>query len=233
MAASGRQLEARIVDLILEQRLAAGSPLPAEPVLSKTLGASRNSIREAVRALHTLGIVELRHGYGTFVGRAPLTAVTPGLLFRTRLAVREDPRALADLVEVRELLELGLIERVVPHVDDQLLRALDEEVAAMRTGDLPAADRRFHEKLYARTDNELATQLIALFWDVYHQVAAELEAPPVDSTQVADSHRRIVDALRSRDAGQARRVLRYHFEDLHERVDRMVHAARARRSTTS
>ena len=86
------------------------------------------------------------------------------------------------------------------------------------------------EKLYARITNELATQLIAVFWDVYHQVAAELEAPPVDSGQVADSHRRIVDALRAHDAAQARRVLRYHFEDLHERVDRMVEAARARSS---
>jgi hypothetical protein len=42
-----------------------------------------------------------------------------------------------------------------------------------------------------------------------------------------------VDALRPKDAAQARRVLRYHFEDLHERVDRMVEAARTRRSTTS
>ncbi len=225
MAGTGRQLEERIVDLILEQDLRAGSPLPPEPVLVSTLGVSRNSVREALRALHTLGIVEVRHGYGTFVGQAPLTAVTPGLLFRTRLKVRDDPTALADLVAVRELLELGLIEQVAERVDDGLLRTLEAAVASMRSSDLAVADRRFHEALYAPVGNELATQLIGLFWDIYHQVAAELEAEPPEPAEVADSHERIVEALRSRDGAQARRLLRYHFEDLRVRVSRMLDAA--------
>ena len=229
MPGSGRHLEGRIVDLILEHGLRAGSALPAEPALVATLGASRNSVREALRALHTLGIVEIRHGYGTFVGRAPITAVTPGLLFRTRLGVRDDPGALADLVEVRELLELGLIEQVATRVDEALLDALGAAVEAMATADdqdaLADADRRFHEVLYAPVGNELATQLIGVFWDIYHQVAAELEPPPGDRDQVVESHRRVVEALRARDAKQARRVMRYHFADLHERVARLVEAA--------
>ncbi|MGH3489742.1 MAG: FadR/GntR family transcriptional regulator [Actinopolymorphaceae bacterium] len=224
MAGTGRQLEVRIVDLILAQGLRAGSPLPAEPALVTTLGASRNSVREALRALHTLGIVDIRHGYGTFVGQAPLTAVTPGLLFRTRLSVRDDPTALADLVEVRELLELGLIARVADQADGDLLDALDAVVEAMRTGDLAAADRRFHERLYADVDNALATQLISLFWDIYHQVANELEPPPVDRSQVVGNHQRVVDALRSRDSERARLLLRSHFADLRERVARLVDA---------
>jgi DNA-binding FadR family transcriptional regulator len=226
MAGTGRQLEVRIVDLILDQGLRAGSPVPAEPALVTTLGASRNSVREALRALHTLGIVDIRHGYGTFVGQAPLTAVTPGLLFRTRLSVRDDPTALADLVEVRELLELGLIARVADQADDDLLDALDAVVEAMRTGDLAAADRRFHERLYADIDNALATQLISLFWEIYHQVANELEPPPVDRSQVAGNHQRVVDALRSRDGERARLLLRSHFADLRERVARLVDADR-------
>jgi DNA-binding FadR family transcriptional regulator len=226
MAGTGRQLEVRIVDLILDQGLRAGSPLPAEPALVTTLGASRNSVREALRALHTLGIVDIRHGYGTFVGQAPLTAVTPGLLFRTRLSVRDDPTALADLVEVRELLELGLIARVADQADNDLLDALEAVVEAMRTGDLAAADRRFHERLYADVDNALATQLISLFWDIYHQVANELEPPPVDRSQVAGNHQRVVDALRSRDGERARLLLRSHFADLRERVARLVDADR-------
>jgi DNA-binding FadR family transcriptional regulator len=189
-----------------------------------TLGASRNSVREALRALHTLGIVEIRHGYGTFVGSAPLTAVTPGLLFRTRLAVRADPSALADLVEVRELLELGLIERVAHESDVDLLEDLDAAVEAMRAGDLADADRRFHERLYAGVGNELATQLVSLFWDIYHQVAKELAPPPLDRSQVVGSHQRIVDALRSRDPAQARVVLRSHFADLRTRVAQLVDA---------
>lgn len=229
MPGSGRHLEGRIVDLILEQGLRPGSALPAEPALVATLGASRNSVREALRALHTLGIVEIRHGYGTFVGRAPITAVTPGLLFRTRLSVRDDPGALADLVEVRELLELGLIEQVATRVGEELLEALDAALEAMARAvggdELADADRRFHEALYAPVGNELATQLIGVFWDIYHQVAAELEPPSGDREQVMESHRRVVEALRARDAKQARRVMRYHFADLHDRVARLAEAA--------
>jgi DNA-binding FadR family transcriptional regulator len=99
-------------------------------------------------------------------------------------------------------------------------------VEAMRTGDLAAADRRFHERLYADVDNALATQLISLFWDIYHQVANELEPPPVDRSQVAGNHQRVVDALRSRDGERARLLLRSHFADLRERVARLVDADR-------
>ncbi|MGW0230487.1 FadR/GntR family transcriptional regulator [Actinopolymorpha singaporensis] len=226
MADSGRRrhLEERIVDLILEQGLPAGSPLPAEPALVDTLGVSRNSVREALRALHTLGIVDIRHGYGTFVGTAPMTAVTPGLLFRTRLRVRDDPGALADLVEVRELLELGLIEQVATRVDEAQLASLDRAVEEMDKGDLAAADQRFHEALYASVANELATQLISVFWDIYHQVADELEQTPVDRVRVVQGHRRVVEALRSGDPAPARQALLNHFADLRERVRWLVAA---------
>ncbi|MBM7787130.1 FadR/GntR family transcriptional regulator [Tenggerimyces flavus] len=222
MASSGRQLEGRIIDLIFEHGLSTGAAMPPEPQLVATLGASRNSVREALRALHTLGIVEIRHGYGTFVGQAPLTAVAPGLLFRTRLSVRDDPAALADLVQTRELLELGLLDDVVKAVDDALLTDLETAAAAMRTGSvstLADADRRFHQTLYRSAGNELAAQLIDLFWDIYHQVEAELEPPYVDRERIAADHLRIVDALRSGDVDTVRAAVREHFKDLGARVE--------------
>jgi DNA-binding FadR family transcriptional regulator len=224
MASSGRQLEGRIIDLIFEQGLTTGAAMPPEPQLVATLGASRNSVREALRALHTLGIVEIRHGYGTFVGQAPLTAVAPGLLFRTRLSVRDDPAALVDLVHTRELLELGLLDEVVKHVDDVLLADLEAVATAMATGSpgsLADSDRRFHQTLYRSAGNELATQLIDLFWDIYHQVEAELEPPQVDRDRIAADHLRIVDALRTGDVDTVRGAVREHFKDLGTRVDHL------------
>jgi DNA-binding FadR family transcriptional regulator len=226
MASSGRQLEGRIIDLIFEQGLTTGAAMPPEPQLVATLGASRNSVREALRALHTLGIVEIRHGYGTFVGQAPLTAVAPGLLFRTRLSVRDDPAALADLVQTRELLELGLLDEVVKQADDTLLADLEEAAAAMAATAAPDsladADRHFHQTLYRAAGNELATQLIDLFWDIYHQVEAELEPPQVDRDRIAADHLRIVDALRTGDVDTVRGAVREHFKDLGTRVEHLA-----------
>src|SRR5688500_1293484 len=94
----------RIVDLIHERGLLPGAPMPTEPQLMDLLGASRNSVREAVRALQALGIVEIRHGFGTFVGRASLDVMSPSLRFRIRSGLSGGIHALRDLVEVRELL---------------------------------------------------------------------------------------------------------------------------------
>jgi DNA-binding FadR family transcriptional regulator len=66
---AGAALEERIVELIHERGLTPGAAMPTEPQLMDLLGASRNSVREAIRALQALGIVDIRHGYGTFVDR--------------------------------------------------------------------------------------------------------------------------------------------------------------------
>ena len=81
---NGAVLQERIVALIHDRQLAPGAPMPTEPMLMDLLDASRNSVREAIQALQALGIVEIRHGHGTFVGRASLDVLAPSLAFRVR-----------------------------------------------------------------------------------------------------------------------------------------------------
>jgi DNA-binding FadR family transcriptional regulator len=212
---AGATVQERIVELIHDRELPPGAPMPTEPQLMDLLGASRNSVREAVRALQALGIVEIRHGYGTFVGRASLDVLTPSLTFR----VRSGPgrvHALHDLVEVRELLETGLIGEVVGAVSEARFAALDALVTGMVHD--PGADRAFHALLYEGCGNDLVLQLIGMFWDVYHEAGGEL-APPEDRTaQIVADHRRIVDALRDRDRDAAREAMRLHFRDVKQRI---------------
>ncbi|WP_311203335.1 FadR/GntR family transcriptional regulator [Streptomyces gossypii] len=214
----GRTLQDRIVDLIHEQRLPPGSVLPTEPQLMDRLGASRNSVREAVRALQALGIVEIRHGLGTFVGEAPLKVLTPSLAFhiRTRSSA-PGVTALGDLVGVRELLEVGLIGSVAASISPARLVAL--EALAERMSEDPEADRAFHALLYESCGNDLVLQLIQLFWGVYHEVENTLE-PPVDrAEEIAANHLAIVASLRTGDAEAAREAMRRHFTDVKARVE--------------
>lgn len=210
---SGAALEERIVELIHERRLEPGAAMPTEPQLMEELGASRNSVREAVRALQALGIVEIRHGYGTFVGHASVSVLTTPLAFRVRS--KAGLRALHDLIEVRELLETGLIATVAAEpTSEARLAALDALVTAMARD--KGADRAFHFLLYESCGNELVLQLIGLFWDTYHQLEAGL-GDPVD---IVANHRRIVDALRARDPDAARTAMRLHFVDVKARIAR-------------
>ncbi|PSK99031.1 GntR family transcriptional regulator [Murinocardiopsis flavida] len=220
MRANGPELQDRIIDLILDRGFAPGAAMPSEPRLVEELGASRNSVREALRALHTLGIVEIRHGYGTFVGQAPLTAFAPGLLYSTRQSVRSDPAALGELLEVRRILEATLIEQVVERADDAFLAELDDAVTAMDAEGLSSADRNFHQLLYRPLHNRFAGQLIELFWVVYHQVESELE-PAGDPEEIRRGHRGIVDAVRAGDPAAAKAAMTRHFTDIEARVARV------------
>ncbi|WP_426504873.1 FadR/GntR family transcriptional regulator [Dactylosporangium sp. McL0621] len=216
MARRGATVQDRIVELIHDRELPPGAPMPTEPQLMDLLGASRNSVREAIRALQALGIVEIRHGYGTFVGRASLDALTPSLTFRVRTGPGGGVRALHDLVEVRELLETGLIGSVAGTVSEARVAALDALVSGMAHD--AAADRAFHALLYEGCGNDLVLQLIGMFWDVYHEIGGVL-APPEDRVaQTVANHRRIVDALRARDPEAAREAMRRHFGDVKQRI---------------
>jgi DNA-binding FadR family transcriptional regulator len=214
MAGRSREtVQDRIVTLIHERKLPAGAPIPTEQQLMDLLGASRNSVREAVRALQALGIVEIRHGFGTFVGRAPLDVLGPSLEFR----IRSGPlHAIHDLVEIREILETGLIGRVAETATPARLAALDALVTAMGT-DLQA-DRAFHALLYEGCGNELVLQLIDLFWQVYHQVEPLLGSPEEYRPDIMANHRRIVAALRAGDAAAARQAMARHFTDVKRRI---------------
>jgi DNA-binding FadR family transcriptional regulator len=213
----GAALEERIIELIHERGLAPGAAMPTEPQLMELLGASRNSVREAIRALQALGIVDIRHGYGTFVGQASLNALTASLAFRVRSRAGHGIRAIHDLVEIRELIETGLIGEVAKaRTSETRLSALDSLVTAMAHD--RGADRAFHALLYEACGNELVLQLIGLFWDTYHEVEHLLGEPADRTADIIANHRRIVAALRAQDADAARDAMRLHFRDVRLRI---------------
>lgn len=220
----GGQIQREVMQLILDRRLRAGAPLPTEVELMESLKVSRNSVREALKALQALDIVEIRHGYGTYVGQASLTPFVDGLTFRTLAREGDDTHALGEILQVREVLEEGLIRRVAEVLSDAELDELEDVIqrmeAAARSGEIfPELDREFHEKLYSSLGNALVPQLLAAFWNVFHRVAGvrgwtEDPSPAI----TARRHRDILTALRARDAEQAQRAMADHFRGIEARA---------------
>ncbi|EPD59724.1 hypothetical protein HMPREF1211_05444 [Streptomyces sp. HGB0020] len=218
------RLRREVVQLILDRRLRPGAPLPTEAELMEDLGVSRNSVREALKALQALDIVEIRHGYGTYVGQASLSPLIDGLTFRTLASHDDDTGALAEILQVREVLEEGLIRRIAGSVSDAELDALEAVVArmeaAVRAGrPFPELDREFHELLYASLGNALVPQLLGAFWTVFRRVAGArgwTDDPEPELT--VGRHRDIVTALRAGDAERAEHAMTHHFRGIEART---------------
>ncbi len=224
LAMAARELQERIKKLIVDGRLPSGAPLPTEPALMAHLGASRNSVREALKALQAMGIVEIRHGFGTYVGAMSLAPMVEGLAFRTVARHHRGEDSLLQLLELREALETGLISRLAGRLPDRDLDELDALVARMERqaahgGDgLAETDRAFHAALYRGLDNALLGEVLEAFWEAFHTVRTDLGGAPQDPETTCGQHRDILDAVRSGDSLQAEAAIREHFGNIRSRL---------------
>ncbi|MEU6575843.1 FadR/GntR family transcriptional regulator [Streptomyces sp. NPDC046805] len=220
---AARDLQERIKKLIVDRRLPSGAPLPTEPELMEFLGASRNSVREALKALQAMGIVEIRHGFGTYVGPMSLAPMIEGLAFRTVAGHYRGEDTLLQLLELREAVETGLVSRLAGQLPEADLTELDALVARMEGqaaegAVLAETDRAFHAALYRGLDNVLLSEVLEAFWDAFHRVQRDLVEVPQDPRVTCRQHREILDAVRSGDSVRAEEAIRDHFGNIRTRL---------------
>jgi DNA-binding FadR family transcriptional regulator len=224
---------AQIKELILTGGLQAGDPLPTEAELGTRLGVSRTSLREAIRTLVTLGIVEVRHGHGTYVGEMSMDALVQTLVFRGALQPGDDLRALREIIEIRQALDLAMADRIAAAVAGTQNPALWEMVSAMvglsaegRT--FAEQDRQFHTALLARTDNSIIGPLVGAFWDVHTAVMPRLGVSlPADLEQTACAHADMLRAAEAGDADAYRHAVEQHYAPLLRALAQQVSASRS------
>jgi DNA-binding FadR family transcriptional regulator len=216
-----------IRDFILRHRLKANDPLPPEGQLAQELGISRTSVREAVKALESLGVLESRSGVGLRVRAFSLQPLVENLGYGIEL----DDASLLELLHVRRQLEAGFIAEVAPRLTPERLRVLRSVadrmgVRAMRGQDFPEEDQFFHRALYDGVGNRLLTQLVDTFWLVARRMRerARLQADP-DPVRAWEDHRRIVEALESGDGAAAGAAMHAHFAAIAGRIALLEGAA--------
>jgi GntR family transcriptional repressor for pyruvate dehydrogenase complex len=199
------QAIAKIKDLIMSGEFGAGAKLPREQVLAKRLGLSRNSLREAVRALTLIGVVEPRVGDGTYITSLEPELLLAGMGFVSDLLTGS---TLLELHQVRRLLEPVATAQAATRlsVDDfALLEAcLVQMDAAETTQSFIAADEEFHRIIVSASGNATLASLIqnlsggtlrARLW----RSATEQDAIEITRRRHWDIYR----ALRAGDAEQA------------------------------
>jgi DNA-binding FadR family transcriptional regulator len=218
------EVQEAVKKIILQRRLVAGDPLPTEVELMDELGTGRNTVREALKVLEAVGIVDIRHGFGTFVGRMSLAGLVDELAFHTRLSLHD---SLGHLIEVREALESGLVHRLIdldpePDLSPAAGVIVQMEAEAKVGAVSPETDRHFHDVLYRPLGNPLVGQLLGAFWEVYHQLRDDLGTPDETPEDVARKHRAIYAAVLEGDKAAATEAMRDHFAGVRSRLARSV-----------
>jgi GntR family transcriptional regulator, transcriptional repressor for pyruvate dehydrogenase complex len=161
MAVTDRAIE-RIQDLIRGGTLPPGSRLPPENELAAQLGIGRSSIREAVKALELIRVLDVRHGDGTYVTSLEPHLLLAGVGFAIDL-VQDD--AVLEVVEVRRLFEPMATGLAADRIDGAALERLAGYVDAMeQAGDdqerLVHCDHAFHSTVFEATRNRTLTSIL-------------------------------------------------------------------------
>jgi DNA-binding FadR family transcriptional regulator len=231
-----QQLQELICSYIAENSLKPGDPLPAEGELAEQFGVSRNSVREAVKSLQVLGVLVSRPGSGLFVRKFSFGPIVDSLPY----AILDDCRHLADLLEVRRTLEVGMAERVIAARTDAQVERLSEIIAQWRAelserrDAYPAElDRSFHEILAERLENSLVSELLDMFWQVFYRASSRQElVAPRDPAASFACHIPILEAVRRGDSQALQKSLTAHYRGIDRRVKAAQRAA-GRRSRAS
>lgn len=212
-----RTVQDEIRNYIIRNDLRPGQPLKPEAELARLFGVSRNSVREAVKALETTGVLETRRGSGVFVkdfSFAPLLDHLPYGLMR-------GPRALGELVALRRTLESAMIGDAMRALTPGSVARLRAVLAAMgeraaRGEDIAEQDREFHRLLFADLGNEMLLRLFDLFWLAYHRAAPR--APRRDPVEIHRLHADLLDAVVSGERKRARWAVEQHYVGIAARV---------------
>jgi len=218
---------ARIKEMLASGELAPGQRLPTERELATELGLSRSSMREAIRALTAMGVLEARHGAGIYV-----TRLEPGDLLETFGVVAEVSRGetLLHLVRVRKILEPAAAATAAARLDEELLARLREEMAAMRAGtsseEIVGHDLEFHRIITEAAGNPvLGAILEALNGRTFRARVWRGYADENVFPQTFAEHDRIYAALAARDPEAARVASAVHITSVEEWMSRNPEAA--------
>lgn len=205
-----------IRDMIARRSLKAGERLPPERELTRILASSRTSVREALRTLDGLGVVEIRPGRGTYVRGGAVRVRTAS--WEEYLTDHRD--RVIDLLEVRELLDAraaALAARRASGDEIAVLRSvLDAQARAVEANDvsaLVATDVQFHNLIARISRNAVLAELAKGIINALHDDREAAFRIPGRPRRSLEEHRAVLEAIDRADAEAAEHLMRTHVQE--------------------
>ncbi len=208
-----RQLERRITE-----ELKPGDLLPPERQLVQMLGVSRGSVRDAIRSLELMGLLEPRQGIGTVVCNPGGTRANP-----LADALIEKRKMVAELLDVRKMIEPPLAGRAATHASDDDISDLQEiltrQEAKVREGELGIdEDSEFHYSIALASGNSVVLKVVDVLMDLLRETRERALQVEGRQEKSLAGHRCILSALKEHDAKAAEAGMRRHLQEIEKMV---------------
>ncbi len=227
------QIVRQLAGLVRRGDLRPGDRLPAERALAEQLGVGRPTLREALRALQLLGILDIRHGGGVFVAEVqPDTLIGPLHSF-LNLATHD----LGTVLEARRIIEGAVLAFVAGVIDEDALASLERNLDAFQElvdaggsgqvegNRINALAEEFRAIIAGAVDNPILNRALTSL-DILTSATRCRTADPESLQQLLANHRRILAALVAHDPDAARRALEAHIDYLGATCDAAPRAGR-------
>ena len=218
-SALAEEISAKLLGLIQEKQLRPGDKLPPERELAAMMQVSRPSLREALRALSIMNVIEIRQGDGTYV-----TSLDPQLLVEhLDFVFSLDDSTFLQLLEARRIVETGLVELAAKRITDAQIAQLEAclKRSAESVGDSQAfleTDLDLHEYITEAAGNPILSRFMASISRLGLASRRRTVEIPGVREQAVEDHRAIVAALKARDPEAARQAMLRHLENIDARL---------------
>jgi GntR family transcriptional repressor for pyruvate dehydrogenase complex len=209
----------QFVNMLKEDEIKVGQKLPSERDLAERFRVSRPSVREALRAMEMIGLIEIRPGDGVFVTEiniAPfMNAISPLMMKRANFEL--------ELLELRRMFEVRAVELASRNINDNKVKLLAEPIEKMRKAlkDVDPesgaeGDIEFHEAIFTITDNyvlEKAAECVVTILEISVKFARSLMLEHKEnSRKLFQQHEKVFDAIRQGKPQVARKAMEEHLD---------------------
>ncbi len=213
------EVVAQQIERLIQEKLKPGDKLPSEREMAELLQVSRSSIRDAIRGLELMGLVEPRQGAGTIVRER--SAESSVNAFASALRRRHE--LVSELLDFRKMLEPPLAARAATHASPDEISEM-EEILQRQEGKVSRGeaaideDAELHYSIALASGNSVVLKVLDILMDLLRDTRERSLQVPGRQQKSLAGHRRIIAAIKRRDAEAAKSAMRRHIEDIEEIV---------------
>lgn len=208
------------IELISSKQLKAGDKLPSERELAEAMEVSRSSIREAMRSLQSMGIVEIKSGHGTF-----LNCETQMLATHFKRQHLFKKYSLLELLEARKILELELVKLAILRGNEEnkayIQETYEKTLQTMDPDEFIKKDFAFHLAIADAAHNFYLTEMLNTTRDLLLEVNVDVIRQPGQNTNATKAHKRLLEAILQGDVAAAQKEMSDHIDTVVSIVDEL------------